>query len=77
MPEYIAGVQFDHVLVADVNEMDDLGRHTAVTRDRFGSNLYLAISRARQAVTILGNRRAGGLATVIRAAAANNILAIE
>ena len=77
MPEYVAGVQFDHVLVADVNEMDDLGRHTAVTRDRFGSNLYLAISRARQAVTILGNRRAGGLATVIRAAAANNILAIE
>jgi len=77
MPEYVAGVQFDHVLVADVNDMDDLGRHTAVTRDRFGSNLYLAVSRARQAVTILGHRRAGGLAPVIGAAAARNILTIE
>ena len=76
MPEYVAGVQFDHVIVSDVNEMDDLGRRTAVSRNRFGSNLYLGASRACRRVTLLGDQAAGGLATVIRGAAAQKLVDI-
>jgi hypothetical protein len=76
MPEYVAGVQFDHVIVADVNKMDDLGRHTAASRYRFGSNLYLAASRACREVTLLGDRTAGGLAAVVRGAAAEGLVRI-
>jgi len=77
MPEYVAGVQFDHVIVTDVNDLDDLGRRTALTRDRFGSNLYLAVSRARHSVTLLGDKNAGGLAAVVRGAAEQNVLTIN
>jgi hypothetical protein len=69
MPEYVAGVQFTHVILTDVNEMDDVGRKTSMSRARFGSNLYLGASRARQNITLLGNATAGGLATVVRQAA--------
>lgn len=68
MPEYVAGVQFDHVIVADVNELDDMGRPTALGRSRFGSNLYLAASRARLSVTILADQRSDGFALVIKSA---------
>ena len=68
MPEYVAGVQFDHVIVTDVNEQDDFGRQTAVSRGRFGSNLYLAASRARYSTSMFGDRTKGGLAAVLRGA---------
>jgi UvrD-like helicase family protein len=77
MPEYVAGVQFDYVIVADVNQMDDLGRHTSVSRNRFGSNLYLAISRARKLVTLLGDKGAGGIAPVVRRAEAEGLLSLK
>lgn len=65
MPEYVAGVQFDNVLIADVNERDDIGRPTSLARSRFGSNLYLAASRARKIVSLYANRQFGGLAPVV------------
>jgi hypothetical protein len=76
MPEYVAGVQFDHVIVADVNEFDDLGRRTATSRNRFGSNLYLAASRACRKVTLLSDATAGGLAAVVNGAASQNLVDI-
>jgi hypothetical protein len=77
MPEYVAGVQFDHVIVADVNEMDDLGRRTSLSRGRFGSNLYLAVSRACHSVTLLGDKTAGGLAIVVKRAAEQGLIEIN
>jgi hypothetical protein len=77
MPEYVAGVQFDHVFVTDVNERDDIGRHTALSRSRFGSSLYLAVSRACKVVTLLGDRTAGGLAPVVRGAEVQGLLSVE
>lgn len=32
MPEFVAGVQFEHVIVTDVNERDDIGRLTSIGR---------------------------------------------
>jgi hypothetical protein len=77
MPEYVAGVQFDHVIVADVNEMDDRGRHTSMGRNRFGANLYVAVSRARYSVTLLGDVARGGLATVVVRAAENGLVSLK
>ncbi|HEV2550425.1 MAG TPA: UvrD-helicase domain-containing protein [Stellaceae bacterium] len=74
MPEYVAGVQFDHVIVADVNERDDIGRPSSLGRSRFGSNLYLAASRARQSVTLIADLRSGGLAPVIKGAVHEGIV---
>lgn len=68
MPEYVAGVQFDHVIVTDVNALDDVGRPTSLGRSRFGSALYLAASRAKHTVSIFGNARYQGLAAVVKKA---------
>jgi hypothetical protein len=77
MPEYVAGVQFDHVLLTDVNELDDVGRPNSLMRIRFGSNLYLAASRARTTVSIYANAKLGGLAQVIRKAVEQKIVALK
>ncbi|HVJ36075.1 MAG TPA: UvrD-helicase domain-containing protein [Terriglobia bacterium] len=74
MPEYVAGVQFDHVVVADVNELDDFGKQTSLNRARFGANLYLAASRARTSVTIYADDKSGGLAQCILAAKRNGVV---
>jgi hypothetical protein len=77
MPDYVAGVQFDHVILTDVNELDDIGRPTALTRIRFGSNVYLGASRARKTVAIYANQKFGGLAPVIRRAIEQQIVAVR
>jgi UvrD/REP helicase N-terminal domain len=74
MPEYVAGVQFEHIIVSDANERDDIGRPTSLGRSRFGSNLYLGASRARQSVTLLADLKSGGLAPVIKRAIQDGIV---
>jgi hypothetical protein len=78
MPEFVAGAQFDHVIVTDVNEREENeDRKRAMIKRRFVSNLYLAVSRARRGVIVLGHRELGGLAQVIRRAGNEGIVEVK
>ena len=65
-PEYVAGLQFDTVLLVDVNEHgvseEDLG---IGARRRFISELYLGASRAERGLEVYAITQLGGLAEVL------------
>ncbi|MFD3448639.1 UvrD-helicase domain-containing protein [Microbacteriaceae bacterium 4G12] len=71
--EYLAGLQFETVLVAG---MPALSPGSAGTNDktRILSALYLAISRAEKQVRLFSNEEDGGTAEVIDAAVARGIV---
>lgn len=70
--EYLAGLQFDTVLVAGI---PDLHWATAPNeRTRLLSLLYLAISRAEKEVRIFVNEDDGGIADVLQTAVSTNLL---
>jgi hypothetical protein len=61
-PEYVAGLQFDTVIVVDVNA-DEVpeGNYSAYKLRRFLSELYLALSRAENKLVIIASKDMGGL----------------
>ena len=61
--EYLAGLQFDSVLVAGIPDMN--AAPTANERTRLLSLLYLAISRAQREVRVFVNEDDGGAAEVL------------
>ena len=74
-PEYVSGFQFQTVLVCDVNMFDsETGERTTWQDRRFASLAYLAASRARQELYFLGDKSFGGLADIITAGIASNII---
>ena len=68
--EYLAGLQFDSVLVAGIPDMN--AASTANERTRLLSLLYLAISRARRQVRVFVNEDDGGAAEVLLQAVAHH-----
>lgn len=62
MPEFVAGMQFDTVLMLDVNngEVPEDGATQGTVR-QFVSQIYLGASRAEQSLEIFASRRRGGL----------------
>jgi hypothetical protein len=68
--EYLAGLQFDSVLVAGIPDMNVAS--TANERMRLLSLLYLAISRAQREVRVFVNDDDGGAAEVLLRAVANH-----
>lgn len=74
--EYLAGLQFDSVLVAGVPDMRAYAAR-GNERTRILSLLYLALSRARKQVKIFVNDDDGGAAEVLEHAAANGLLKSE
>ncbi|MET7408402.1 UvrD-helicase domain-containing protein [Streptomyces parvulus] len=71
--EYLAGLQFDSVLVAGVPDMNASAR-TANERIRHLSLLYLALSRAQAEVRVFVNEDDGGAPEVLLRAVANNLM---
>ena len=67
--EYLAGLQFDSVLVAGIPDMN--ATPTANERTRLLSLLYLAISRAQREVRVFVNEDDGGAAEVLLQAVAH------
>src|SRR5262249_37263668 len=61
--EYLAGLQFDSVLVAGIPDMN--AAPTANERTRLLSLLYLSISRAQREVRVFVNEDDGGAAEVL------------
>jgi hypothetical protein len=65
-PEYVAGLQFDTVIIVDANahQVPD-GQYRAYKLRRFLSELYLGLSRAEHRLVILASKDQGGLSKVL------------
>jgi len=74
-PEYVSGLQFDTVLLIDVNynEMPQ-GAMTHNARRHFASVVYLGASRARQRLEIYANEQEGGIAPMLSYALSKNVI---
>ncbi|MFF2821350.1 UvrD-helicase domain-containing protein [Kitasatospora cineracea] len=74
--EYLAGLQFESVLVAGIPDMNSsaLG---ANERTRYLSLLYLALSRAQGKVRVFVNEDDGGMPQVLLRAVANGLMEAE
>lgn len=66
--EYLAGLQFDRVVVAGLPDTRFGMANAAYRRRRFLSHLYLAVSRASQKVEIIVNDEDGGVPEVLERA---------
>lgn len=68
-PEYVAGLQFDTVILLDVNrDLVPDGAYRGHQQRRFLSELYLGLSRAEYAVVIMAARDGDGLSPFLDAA---------
>ena len=69
MPEYVAGLQFDTVLLIEVNrnEVPD-GPYAAAATRKFVSQLYLGASRAERQLELYASKTHGGISPVISGA---------
>lgn len=74
-PEYVSGLQFDTVLLIDVNynEMPQ-GAMTYNARRHFASIVYLGASRARQRLEIYSNAQEGGIAPMLSYALSKKVI---
>jgi len=69
MPEYVAGLQFDTVLLIDVNrgEVPD-GPYSAASTRKFVSQIYLGGSRAERVLELYASKEHGGISPVVSGA---------
>lgn len=74
-PEYVSGLQFDSVLLIDVNynEMPQ-GAMTNNSRRHFASLVYLGASRARQRLEFYANSEEGGIAPMLSYALSQGVI---
>jgi hypothetical protein len=74
-PEYVSGLQFDTVLLIDVNfnEMPQ-GAMTHNARRHFASIVYLGASRARQRLELYANAEEGGIAPILSYALSKGVI---
>lgn len=72
--EYLAGLQFDTVLVAGIPDLQSAARVN--DRTRFLSLLYLAISRAEREVRLFVNDEDGAVPDVLQQALPTNVLSL-
>ena len=78
MPEYVAGLQFQHVLLIDANASLVATMGAGVNGvQKFVSAVYLGASRARETLKIVGDRSQGGFAQSIRDGVQDGVLQTE
>jgi hypothetical protein len=74
-PEYVAGLQFDTVILVDVNaNLIPDGAYRGSAERRFLSELYLGMSRAERRLLLLASRDADGLTPYLIAQSKNGLL---
>ncbi|MDO2970941.1 DEAD/DEAH box helicase [Mycobacteroides abscessus] len=73
LAEYLAGLQFDTVLVAGIPDLNP-GSRTAGEVTRLLSLLYLGVSRAENDVKVFVNDDDGGVPEVLQRAVANGLM---
>lgn len=65
-PEYVAGMQFDTVLLIDVNQGEvPQGPYAAAALRKFAAQVYLGASRAERQLEIYASKEHGGAAALI------------
>lgn len=66
MPEFVAGLQFDTVLLIDVNQ-DEVpeGPYSAAALRKFVSQVYLGASRAERRLEFYASREHGGVSSLL------------
>ena len=74
-PEYVAGLQFDTIILIDANrdQVPD-GQNTGYLMRRFLSELYLGVSWAQRRLLIFASKDGGGLTNLFRGAIAESRL---
>lgn len=77
-PEYVAGLQFDTVILVDVNK-DHVpgGKYHGFHLRRFLSELYLGVSRAQRDLVVIASRDQGGLAPVLDKSLQDGVMVME
>ena len=66
MPEFVAGHQFDTVLLIDVNRNEvPEGPYAAAALRKFASQVYLGASRAERVLEVYASEEQGGLSSII------------
>lgn len=74
-PEYVAGLQFDTVILVDPNKNQvPEGKYQSFHLRRFLSELYLGLSRAQRELVIVVSRDEGGLSPVLKKAVSSGAL---
>lgn len=76
LAEYLAGLQFDTVLVAGIPDMQ-IGSRSPSEQTRLLSLLYLALSRAESGVQVFVNDEDGGAPEVLQRAVVNGLIKSE
>lgn len=66
MPEYVAGLQFDTVMLIDVNR-DEVpeGSYAAAALRKFAAQVYLGASRAERQLELYASTEHGGLSPIV------------
>jgi hypothetical protein len=74
-PEYVAGLQFDTVVLVDANKsLVPEGGNTGYLMRRILSELYLGISRAERRLHIFASQDAGGISSLLNGVIAQGLL---
>ena len=74
-PEYVAGLQFDTVVLVDANaDLVPDGAYSGAAERRFLSELYLGLSRAERRLVVLASRDGGGLTRFLATPASNGLM---
>ena len=77
-PEYVAGLQFDTVIIVDANEnLVPRGMDSQLQLRRFLSNLYLGMSRAERVLEVYATDDAGGLTRHLESARRGGLVQLE
>ncbi|NEW88710.1 hypothetical protein DU475_15750 [Rhodopseudomonas sp. WA056] len=78
MPEYVAGLQFDTVILAHLDQVDLTGEYLSQgARRRYVSRVYLGASRASRQLLIASSSERGGLSEILRGPVANGSLKVD
>lgn len=77
MPEFVAGLQFDTVLLIDVNkgEVPD-GPYSAAALRKFVSQVYLGASRAERRLELYASAAHGGIAPLVSSAVISGAISL-
>ena len=74
-PEYVAGLQFDTVILIDANKsLVPDGANTGYLMRRILSELYLGISRAERRLLVFASQDAGGISSLLGGVIAKGLL---
>lgn len=79
MPEFVAGLQFDTVLLIEVNQGEvPTGPYAAAALRKFVSQVYLGASRAERQLEFYASEEHGGVASIMsRAVLAKAIMTVD